>query len=285
MMEMINKYKGNRISLIMVGIYTIVAIIAVISLAFNMDFIVNNLALFVTASIIPGVIFIIFNLKSFVHQFKGIKTFEIIWLLTFLAMLLIVSYMWKDSLFGTMTTILGLLCVVSAARGSRWTFFYGGYNVVFYAIYAYMSNYAGDFMLNAFFYFPMQYIGMYYWAQHYNDEKDVVYKRFFTLKDWIISLLILVVGTLIVGLLMPTINSMLGLEANPAPFIDAFTTTGSIYAQILMTRRFKEQWYVWLIIDVGSLVMWLILRDPAMIIMWTAYLINAVYGIYMWRKN
>lgn len=223
-------------------------------------------------------------LKSFMSQFHGWSNFEVLWIAVFTILLLITSFMWEDTAFGIFTTLAGMLCVVMVAKGNRWNYFWGVINVTFYGLIAYHSNYAGDFMLNIFFYLPMQFIGLYMWNKHYDDSDEEVEARAFTIKDWIVTIISLVVGTVVIGMLMPIINNLLGMDANLHPFMDAFTTFGSIYAQILMVRRFSEQWYIWIIVNVFSIGMWISYGDSAMVIMFTAYTINSIYGVYNWRK-
>ena len=71
--------------------------------------------------------------------------------------------------------------------------------------------------------------------------------------------------------------------------IDSITTVLSIVAFLLQIGRFMEQWILWMIINVFSITMWsLLLGTPegsvTMIIMFSAYLINGVYGFRNWLK-
>ena len=73
------------------------------------------------------------------------------------------------------------------------------------------------------------------------------------------------------------------------PFVDSVTTVCSIVATILLTKRVTDQWFYWIIVDVWSIVMWvyIFLRDGnqvSMLVMWSAFLVNALYGYYNWRK-
>ncbi|WOO87437.1 nicotinamide riboside transporter PnuC [Mollicutes bacterium LVI A0039] len=223
-------------------------------------------------------------ITGFIDQFKGWSRFEKLLISVVTIMLLITSYMWQDTPFGIFTTLAGVMCVVLVAKGNRYNYFWGLINVTCYGIIAYNSNYAGDFILNIGFYLPMQFIGLYMWNKHYNVDSDTVASRGFTTRDWIVTIVAIAIGTIVIGLLMPTVNNLLGMEANPRPFVDAFTTFGSIYAQILMARRFSEQWYLWIVVNLFSIVMWITLKDSAMVIMFTAYLINAIYGAYNWKQ-
>jgi nicotinamide mononucleotide transporter len=57
-----------------------------------------------------------------------------------------------------------------------------------------------------------------------------------------------------------------------------------------MAWRYMEQWVLWIVVDIVSIIMWYLVidengaRDIAMLVMWSAYLINAVYGFMAWIK-
>ena len=73
------------------------------------------------------------------------------------------------------------------------------------------------------------------------------------------------------------------------PFIDSATTVFSIIATIMLNKRLTEQWFFWIMVDVLSIVMWAYIfitsgGDVSILVMWSAFLVNAVYGYYNWRK-
>jgi nicotinamide mononucleotide transporter len=77
---------------------------------------------------------------------------------------------------------------------------------------------------------------------------------------------------------------------DPQPFKDSATTVLSIVAQALMAMAFMEQWALWIITNVISVVMWSVCaaRGEAhagvMVIMWVFYLLNSVNGLRVWLK-
>ena len=77
---------------------------------------------------------------------------------------------------------------------------------------------------------------------------------------------------------------------DPQPFKDSTTTVLSIVAQALMALAFMEQWALWIITNVVSVVMWVIcvMRGEAhaavMVIMWSFYLLNSINGLRVWLK-
>jgi nicotinamide mononucleotide transporter len=81
------------------------------------------------------------------------------------------------------------------------------------------------------------------------------------------------------------------IKTQNTPYIDATSTVLSIVATFLMMWRYKEQWILYIVLNIVTIVMWAIRMangstDGAiMILMWTAFLVNAVYGYMIWRKG
>jgi nicotinamide mononucleotide transporter len=78
------------------------------------------------------------------------------------------------------------------------------------------------------------------------------------------------------------------LEGQNNPYLDAATNVLSVAATFLMTWRFKEQWLCYIILDVLTVILWIFRafggspEGLLMVLMWTAFLINAIYGYYVW---
>ena len=69
------------------------------------------------------------------------------------------------------------------------------------------------------------------------------------------------------------------------PYIDSFTTAGSIVAQYLLTRKRLENWLLWLLVDVVYVpVLWyksLYFTS----LLYFVYLALAAYGYWQWRRE
>ena len=76
---------------------------------------------------------------------------------------------------------------------------------------------------------------------------------------------------------------------DPQPFKDSTTTVLSIVAQALMALAFMEQWALWIITNVVSVVMWVVCmargeaHAAVMVIMWSFYLLNSINGLRVWN--
>ena len=194
-------------------------------------------------------------------------------------------------LLGSIAGIAGVLCVVLVAKGNIWNYLFGIINVSMYAYISYKASLYGDAALNALYYVPMQFIGWWQWrkrgaavSQAESGGAGVQVKaRRFTWRQRVILAIGCAAGVIAVGYVLKHFG-------DPQPFKDSATTVLSIVAQALMALAFMEQWALWIITNVISVVMWsvCVARGEAhaavMVIMWVFYLLNSINGFRVWLK-
>ena len=192
-------------------------------------------------------------------------------------------------LVGSIAGIAGVVCVVLVAKGSIWNYLFGIVNVTMYAYISYKAALYGDAMLNALYYVPMQFIGWWQWrkrgADISSDEgKGLVKPRTFNWSQRLILFAACASAVIAVGF-------ALRYFGDPQPFKDSTTTVLSIVAQALMALAFMEQWVLWIITNVVSVVMWGICaargeaHASVMVIMWSFYLLNSLNGLRVWMRK
>lgn len=213
----------------------------------------------------------------------GWNLYEMVWLGLFSGMAIVLTFLMEDTLFGFTVFITGVLCVVLAAKGNLMTYVFGMYNTLGYAYLAWVNGLFGEVMLNLLFFVPMNIIGFLMWKNHRQGGK--------------LSMLQLNKGgLLLVAAVCAAVSAALGfglsfIEAQNSPYIDATTTVLSIVATFLMVKRYKEQWLVYIVLNMFTVLLWAIRTAEGspdggmMIVMWSAYLINALYGYYTWNKG
>ena len=192
---------------------------------------------------------------------------------------------------GSVAGITGVLCVLLVAKGSIWNYAFGLVNVSLYAWISYKAALYGDAGLNALYYLPMQFIGWWQWrkrgaaiseSESAGEGVQVKARRL----DWSQRVL-LALGCFAA---VTAVGFLLKYLGDPQPFKDSATTVLSIVAQALMAWAFMEQWALWIITNVISVVMWsvCVLRGEAhagvMVIMWVFYLLNSINGFRVWLK-
>lgn len=69
------------------------------------------------------------------------------------------------------------------------------------------------------------------------------------------------------------------------PFLDAATTTVSLVAQYMMTRKYLEAWAVWIAVDVVYVGMWLSRSLYLTAVLYAIYLALAVLGHREWKRS
>ena len=212
--------------------------------------------------------------------FKDWNLFEKSWLIIFTLINVAVLIYSKEGILGFTASITGMLSVILVAKGKISNYYFGIINVVIYGFISYNSKYYGEAMLNILYFLPMQIIGFIMWRRNnvnIDESKEVKAERM-TAKEIILWSVLSGIAVIVYGIILKKLN-------NTLPMADSFTTVLSVTAMILMVKRYIEQWIVWIMIDIVAIYMWLFIKsDYNITIMWTAYLVNAVYGLYNWVK-
>ena len=192
---------------------------------------------------------------------------------------------------GSVASVAGVLCVVLVAKGSIWNYFFGIINVSLYAWVSYKAELYGDAALDALYYVPMQFIGWWQWRRRgaavsqseARDGRVQVKARRFSWSQRAVLAVSCILALVLFGFVLRSMG-------DPQPFKDSTTTVLSIVAQALMALAFMEQWALWIITNIVSVVMWsvFLVRGEAhsgvMVIMWVFYLLNSLNGFRVWMK-
>lgn len=217
------------------------------------------------------------------RELKGWKAWEIAWLAISTAVILGLSIYWKDSIAGIIAALTGIWCVILTGKGKLSSFWVGTINTLLYAIVAWKARYWGEVMLNLLYYVPMNFVGLYTWSKNMNKQTDEVVKKRMSLKGSAFAYSCVILGTVAYGFFLKMLNGTL-------PFVDSMSTVFSVFAQILCVKRLMEQWVLWIIVDVVTVIMWLYAfingtGDLAMVLMWSIFLLNAIFMLAKWLKE
>lgn len=210
--------------------------------------------------------------------------FEILWLGLFSILALFISFREDGTLPGLTSFLSGVLCVVLTAKGNIFAFWWGYINILSYAWIAVQNGLYGEAGLNLIFFLPVNFIGHCLWHQNIRRRGVLEIRRL----KWSVILC----GLLCILLLSLLLGWALSLiSGQKTPYLDALTNTLSIAAALLLTFRCREQWLCWILLNICTITMWAIRwvyggqQSATMVIMWSAYLINAFYGWYNWNKH
>ncbi|AFI87392.1 nicotinamide riboside transporter PnuC [Aggregatibacter actinomycetemcomitans] len=216
--------------------------------------------------------------KAKQELFSGWKPFEVFWLLLFIAAQIIAFVLDPQSPLAMISGIAGVICVVFVSKGKISNYLFGLIFAYTYFYVAWKANFIGEMNTVLYVYLPAQFIGYFTWKAHMQQEKggsESVIAKSLTLQGWIVLAATVSVGTLLfVQALKAAGGSSTGL--------DGLTTIITVAAQLLMILRYREQWLLWILLNIISILLWA--ETPAIYLMYSAYLLNSLYGYYNWTK-
>jgi len=196
-------------------------------------------------------------------------------------------------------TIFGLLCIWYASKEKIINYLFGLINVTLFAIIFFQIQLYASLLLQLFFFVANIY-GWYAWSRQTNDNQAVLQIRWLSLPKavtWtLVSLVAILVMTfnidavfgqltrIAVGVMqglgmavqMPT------LEPDAFPFWDSTMMVLSIVAMILMTRKYVENWLLWIVIDVISVAIFAYQGVYAMALEYVILTLIALNGAMLW---
>jgi nicotinamide mononucleotide transporter len=266
------------------------------------------------------------SLKQTWHNIFGVMTkFEKVWLVIFSVLILAATVFfsatgtkwedWKSIILNWVVSPIsawtGVVCVLLVARTSIYNYSFGLVQSVAYGLVAWVAGYYGDWILNWFFFVPTQFLIFWYWRKNLRPASiDLVKVKPFNLWQVILTIILGVGAFIGFGFLLNSVDwwfvnvmkrnasiyanitKMFGFSLL-GPMMDSSTEVLQIVAQILMIKRMAEQWPLWILVNVITIVMWVtvLITDPTSfsyvvptLVMWIAFLMNSVYGAVVWYK-
>ncbi|BCE00191.1 nicotinamide riboside transporter PnuC [Marinicellulosiphila megalodicopiae] len=173
--------------------------------------------------------------------------------------------------------ICGFINVLLIIKRSIWNYPFGLVMVLLYCKIFYDYQLYSDSVLQIFF-FVMQIYGLYNWRQSNKYAGEIVVEK---LNHRLISIYAMctVVGWLIWSLMLDAYT-----EASYV-YWDAAIAALSVTAQILLAKRFIENWYLWITVDVLAIALFAIKGLYPTSALYFVFLIMASIGFFTWRKK
>lgn len=216
------------------------------------------------------------------HRIFKRQNIDTLWLLFLIAVGSALGISMTATLFDFTVLLSGILCVGLIAIGRREGYLIGLYSSLTYSILAYGNGLYGEVYLNLLFFVPTGIIGFLMWRRHALHDRTVAMRSM----NWRAR------GVVAVACIVCTLALGAFLGLNPkqnTPFIDAATNVLSITATFLMMWRYKEQWLLYIVLNVVSIFMWVLRAlnggeaGDLMVLMWLLFLVNAIFGYWRWH--
>ena len=213
------------------------------------------------------------------EMWDGFSLYEKLFMWGMVLLQIIVYIIAPDSWYGVAAGIAGCISVVLTAKG-RWMMYPIGFIQNFtYTVLAFQNMLYGE-VIEQVFYIVTMIWGMVAWARNMHINEDGtqdVNTRKFGMAEWLFTIIGVVIGTWLFGRVLVAMGAA-------QPYTDAATNVMALFAQILMVKRYREQWALWLLIDVFCIKMWFVAGNWSMVAMYIAWTANCIYGWKNWTK-
>ena len=219
---------------------------------------------------------LVHRVRTYMTAFQWFETLAVVGFTIYFAVI-DHDHSWWYIVISSVSAICGIFCVVLCAAGKKSQYYWGFVNIAAYIVIAWISKYYGEVMLNAFYYLPTQFVGLYFWNKHYNKQSE-------TVKSKKMSLPFIGISVVVIGLCIWGYRLVLVWLGGHATWLDSTSTAFSLVANALMVLRYREQWVLWIVVDAITVLLWVLSGDPIQITMWAVFLLNACYGLYTWSK-
>jgi len=223
--------------------------------------------------------------EYFKLETSGWKWYELLYLAVCTLAILIPSIITGDSLMAIISATCGAISVVLTGKGKLGTYIFGGIQCALYAIISYRATYYGETLLNVLYLLPLEVVGFRSWMKNMNSENAEVIKLQMSWRQRGIWAAVLAAGTVAMGFALKHFGDAM-------PFMDAFTTVGTMIAFVLTVKRYSENWWIWIAINVATVIMWIgnVAKggenaSVATLLMWSVYLVNSVIMLIRWQRE
>jgi HTH-type transcriptional repressor of NAD biosynthesis genes len=196
---------------------------------------------------------------------------------------------WQKILFllSGIASFTGALSVILASKEYIYTYIFGIISCITFGLYTFAYGYIGNFQLNIMYFLPLQFDGLYVWNSDIKvrslNKLQIIAYTYLCFVLWFIFYFEISSFTKYV-----TKQEYIYEENILARVLDSGTTSLSIIAQYLLINKYYESWIIWIIVDIFQIIMFSGINNfisVNIIIMTCIYLINAFYGLYLWKHK
>ena len=176
-------------------------------------------------------------------------------------------------------TVFSIVCVYLATKHNQWTWFFGILGILCFGPLFYHYLLYSDAMLQILFFLPMQVWGYMKW-QELSQQANSQSITLSLLNSTVIYIVLAITGlTLINGYLMSTYTLA------SFAYADAWTTWMSVFAQVLMIRKYWQAWLFWVIMDIGAIYIYFAKGLFMTSGLYVVFLVLASVGLYRWYRD
>ncbi|NUU61830.1 nicotinamide riboside transporter PnuC [Paenibacillus agri] len=216
--------------------------------------------------------------------FTGWKKFEVTYAIVLILLQVVAYVIAPDSIIGMVSGVAGVICLVFGMKGKKLTFAFGLVQCIAMTMIAWQSHAYGAFVMNIF-YVISQPIGWFLWG---NDEAVNTISAKMKRLIFLAAFVAWAVGWFV-----------LARTGGQLPYFDSINLVISFIAQVLYICKYKENWSLWIIVNIANLAYWAVLTYQvatghtdvgtvggclSQVALQAALLFNSIYANKVWKS-
>ena len=175
-------------------------------------------------------------------------------------------------------TAIGLIYLYLEYRASAWLWVASILMPAVYLKVYYDAGLYADFAINIYYIIASVY-GLFCWLRRHGDSGNVAEithtpKRLYLPLAGVCGVLLVIIGVVLSRFTDSTV-----------PWADAFTTALSIVALWMLSRKYLEQWLVWIVVDIGCTILYAYKALPFTSGLYLLYTLIAIAGYRKWKNT
>lgn len=196
------------------------------------------------------------------------------------------------TLLSAVGALMGVVSVVLSANGNILTFVFGLVDVLIYSYTLLDQKVPMTLALHVLYFLPMEFVGYFGWKKRGATATQAVKARRLTAKGWLNTIALFVLVYAAVLALAWVIARWQGSVVWARMAFDSAVTTANIVALVLMAKAYMDQWYLWTLVNITSIVLWIIVLGSGegsgytvvQLLKYIFYLLNGLNAIRIWLK-
>ncbi len=175
--------------------------------------------------------------------------------------------------------VAGLIYLYLEIKQNIWLWPLGIITSAFYLYVFFVSKFYADMGLQVY-YLVISFYGWWHWLYGSKDiQKEKLPITRTSAKQWIYILLVTLV---LFGVMVFVLKRY---TDSPVPYGDSFVTALSITGTWMLAQKLIEHWWVWVVVNLVSLVLFVWKDLYPTSILFFFYFSLAIYGYYQWKKE
>jgi nicotinamide mononucleotide transporter len=173
--------------------------------------------------------------------------------------------------------VLGIAYLLLAMRESLWCWYAGFASTAIFLVIFWDVGLLMESGLQVY-YLAMSVYGWWHWRQGATDNHPLPIQRW-TPTGHVSAVSIVMLAAAFSGYLLSAHTDA------ALPYLDSFTTWGSILTTWMVARKVLENWLYWLVIDSVSIYLYLDRELYLTALLFGVYLVIALFGFIRWRQH